>query len=109
MRRVVAVLLALVLTTYLAGCGGGVFFISVSDGHVTFITITGVVTSIQIASVVDNGGLRTVTVVTFTSGDRNSTLQFCGEIANQFELHRDMRVEFQQGSVCVTPSVIVVL
>jgi hypothetical protein len=107
MRRVVAALVALAVATCLVGCGGGALFIGVNDGHVTIITVTGVVTSIQIASVVDGGGFRTITVVTFATGDRNTTIQFCGDVANQFELHRDMRVDFQQGAVCSTPSFIV--
>ena len=106
MRRALAVLLALAVTSCLTCCGGGTFFIGVNDGHVTSITVTGVVTSIQIASVVDYGGLRTITVVTFISGDRNTTIPFCGDVANQFRLHRDMRVDFRQGSLCSTPTFI---
>ena len=68
----------------------------------TFVSITGVVSIVQLTS----AGNSVITLVTFIlQSPQNGlaeTLPFCGNVANQFILNSLMTVSFSQGQACST-------
>lgn len=93
----------LLIATVLMGCSGVVFFSADFHPTNTLVTVSGIVSVIQITTIVNGGGSTTlVTVVTFTQTGTASTINFCGNVGNQFVLDTFTTVNFTQGQPCAT-------
>jgi hypothetical protein len=84
MRRLQSLLL--IFAMWPTGCNGVVFF-GTGFFHPpnTLVTVNGFVSVIQITTIISSGGTATfVTVVTFLQSGTASTINFCGNVGNQF-------------------------
>ena len=91
----------LIAAICLTGCSGVVFF---STGfHPANALVGGFVSVVQITTIVRASDTTTlVTIVTFLQAGTASTLNFCGNIANQFVVSTFATVDFTQGQPCAT-------
>ena len=95
--------LLLIAAIGLTGCNGVVFFGGAIHPSNTIFTVNGFVSVIQITTIITAGGTTTlVTIVTFLQFGRASTVNFCGNMANQFVLNVFTTVDFAQGQNCAT-------
>jgi hypothetical protein len=95
--------LLLIAVTCLTGCNGVVFFSGGFHPTNTLVTVSGVVSVVQITTIVGAGRTTTlVTVVTFLQTGTASTINFCGNIGSQFFLNTFTTVDFTQGQPCAT-------
>ncbi len=78
------------------GCGGGTFFISVTDDGVSFFSVSGTVSVVYLAII--NGSQ--VTVVTLIDTGRAQTMNFCGNVAAQFPSNAKVNATYKHGSGC---------
>jgi hypothetical protein len=102
MRRLQTLLL--IAAMWLTGCEGVVFF-GTGFFHPpnTLVTVSGFVSVVQITTIITAGGTTTlVTIVTFLQFGRASTINFCGNLGNQFALNTFATVDFTQGQPCAT-------
>lgn len=97
MRRGGYVALVLLLACSAVSCAGGAFFISSSNGDVSFATISGTVSVVQL-TVVD--GDVQVTIVTLISGGFGNINNFCGNVVTQFPMQTFVTVHFTPGTPC---------
>jgi hypothetical protein len=87
----------------LTACNGVVFFSAGFHPTNTLVTVSGFVSVIQITTIVSSGGTTTlVTMVTFLHFGTASTINFCGNLGNQFILNTFTTVDFTQGQPCAT-------
>jgi len=101
MRRLQSLLLIAVIC--LTDCNGVVFFRAGFHHTNALVTVSGLVSVVQITTIVSAGGTTTlVTVVTFLQTGTASTVNFCGNIGNQFILNTFTTVNFAQGQPCAT-------
>jgi hypothetical protein len=101
MRRLQTLLL--IAAMWLTGCEGVVFFSGTIHPVNTFVTVSGFVSVIQITTITTASGTTTlVTVVTFLQFGTASTINFCGNMGNQFILNAFTTVNFAQGQNCAT-------
>ena len=101
MRRAV-ILLALAL----AGCGGFTFQSNPLPANA--ITVTGLVSIVQLTVVNDgNGTLVNVTVVTLQQSGGAQTLTFCGTQSSQFPMNQNLRDSFVPANTCANLIVVV--
>jgi hypothetical protein len=93
----------LITAICLTGCSGVVFFSTGFHPANALVTVSGFVSVVQITTIVSAGGTTTlVTIVTFLQAGTASTLNFCGNIANQFVVNTFATVDFTQGQPCAT-------
>lgn len=101
MRRLQSLLLIAVIC--LTACNGVVFFSAGFHPTNTLVTVSGFVSVIQITTIIGSGGTTTfVTVVTFLQSGTGSTINFCGNVRNQFVVDAFTTVDFTQGQTCGT-------
>ena len=87
----------------LTGCNGVVFFSAGFHPTNTLVTVSGLVSVIQITTIRSTGGTTTfVTVVTFLQSGTGSTIDFCGNVGDQFVVNTFTTVDFTQGPSCGT-------
>ena len=98
MKRLLSVLLVLVLLTSLSGCGSK-FFIR---GAINTTTVSGIVSFIQITTVVDNGVFVTVTLVGFLLNGSSTNVTFCGDQQTIFPMNQFVIASFTPGPACAT-------
>jgi hypothetical protein len=95
--------LLLIVAIGLTGCSGVVFFRACFHPTNTLVTVSGVVSVIQITTITSAGATTTlVTIVTFLQAGPASTINFCGNIGSQFVLNTFTTVDFNQGQPCAT-------
>lgn len=82
-----------------AGCDGVAFFAAFQPYGST-VTISGVVSIVQITTIQGSTGVTTVTVVTFVQPGTASTIHFCGNLGSQFFVSTFTTVTFTQGPAC---------
>jgi hypothetical protein len=88
-------ILLLIAAIGLTGCNGVVFFSAGFYPTNTLVTVSGIVSVIQITTIANTGGTATlVTVVTFLQTGTASTIKFCGNIGSQFVLDTFATVNF---------------
>jgi hypothetical protein len=94
--------LLLIFAMLLTGCNGVVFFGSgFFHPSNTLVTVSGFVSVIQITTIITAGSTTTlVTIVTFLQFGRASTINFCGNLGNQFVVNAFTTVDFTQGQNC---------
>ena len=101
MRRLQSLLLIAVIC--LTACNGVVFFSAGFHPTNTLVTVSGVVSVVQITTITGAGGTTTlVTVVTFIQTGTASTINFCGNFETQFVVNTFTTVDFNQGQPCAT-------
>jgi hypothetical protein len=86
------------LLSGVVSCGGGTFFISSNDHGVSFFTVSGTVSIVQV--IIINGGQ--VTVVTLLNPGAAQTFNFCGNVAGQFPFGTSVTITFTQNGRCNT-------
>jgi hypothetical protein len=101
MRRLLAVLLI-----WLVGCGGVVFQGALGPAD-TILTTSGIVSVVQLSTVINNGTFISVTVVTFLLSGTATTQTFCGNFVSQFPVNTIVTVNFSPGTPCSTVQLIV--
>ena len=96
--------LLLIAAMWLTGCHGVIFFgTGFFHPSNTIFSVNGFVSVIQITTIITAGSTTTlVTIVTFLQFGRASTINFCGNIRNQFVLNAFTTVDFTQGQNCAT-------
>ena len=95
--------LLLIVTIGLTGCSGVFFFSAGLHPTNLLVTVSGFVSVVQITTITTAGGTTTlVTVVTFLQTGTESTINFCGNVMNQFVLDTFTSVNFTQGQPCAT-------
>jgi hypothetical protein len=95
--------LSLISAMLLTACDGLVFFRTGFHPSNTLVTVSGFVSVIQITTIISSGGTTTlVTVVTFLQTGTASTINFCGNLGNQFVVNAFTTVDFTQGQSCAT-------
>jgi len=95
--------LLLIAAIGLTGCNGVVFFSAGFHPINTLVTVSGIVSVIQITTITSTGATTTlVTIVTFLQTGTASTINFCGNIGNRFVLNALTTVNFAQGQPCAT-------
>jgi len=95
--------LLLIIAIGLTGCSGVVFFSAGFHPNNTLVTVSGIVSVVQITTIVGASGTTTlVTVVTFFQTGTASTINFCGNIGSQFVLNTFTTVDFNPGQPCAT-------
>ena len=98
MRAMLAAILALSLTS----CGGVFFQANLNpDNHI--VTVSGFVTVIEFTTISDGSGTSLfVTVITLEhSSSGFSSLNFCGDVRNQFSPGAFTTMKFTQSANCV--------
>jgi hypothetical protein len=101
MRRLQAVLL--IGAMWLTGCSGLIFFSGAIPPSSTFVTISGIVSVVQITTIITPSGTTTlITVVTFLQFGTGATINFCGNMGSQFVVNSLTTVNFTQGPNCAT-------
>lgn len=83
----------------LVGCSGVAVFATFQPYGST-VTISGIVSIVQITSIQGSTGITTVTVVTFVQPGTASTINFCGNLGNQFPVNTFATVTFTQSQGC---------
>ena len=101
MRYAVVVLLALSL----AGCGGTIGIGGVTPGYM--VVVRGLVSSVQLSSVVATGGFVQVTLVGLETSGTTQQFAFCGDNSSQFPMHTSVTVNFNPGQDCNQISVVI--
>jgi hypothetical protein len=102
MRRLLAIAAIMAIAAQ-SGCGGGILFISTGDNGTGILAISGTVTIVNVTVIASGGGTQTtVTVVTFIGNGASTTMNFCGDISNQFPLNSFADVRYTQGTPCAT-------
>ncbi len=81
------------------GCSGFAFVTSFQPVG-SILTVSGVVTIVQITTIQGPAGITTITVVTFIQQGNASTINFCGNVGNQFVVNALATVNFTQGGSC---------
>ena len=95
--------LLLIAAICLTACNGVVFFSAGFHPTNALVTVSGVVSVIHITTIISAGGTTTlVTVVTFLQTGTASTINFCGDVGNQFVVNTFTTVDFTQGQSCAT-------
>ncbi len=101
MRSLQSVVLA--ATMCLTGCGGGVVIGAAIDPYHAPVTVCGVISIVQVTTITSSGGPASfVTVVTFLQTGTASTVNFCGNVGDQFVMNTFTTVNFTQGQTCGT-------
>src|SRR5690349_10421026 len=101
MRRLQSLLLIAVIC--LTGCNGVVFFSAGFHPTNTLVTVSGLVSVVQITTIISAGGTTTlVTIVTFVQTGTASSINFCGNVGSQFVVNTFTTVDFTQGQPCAT-------
>lgn len=103
MKRLLAVLLI-----GLAGCGGIIIQSNVAPGGGT-TSFSGFVSIVQLSSIAHNGTFISVTVVTFLQSGTATNLTFCGNVASQFPVNANVRVDFVSAVPCSTAQVVIII
>lgn len=96
MRRFAVAVVLLALFSGAVACGGGTFFISASNEGVTFFTVSGTVSIVQLTII--NGGQ--FTVVTLLNMGTAQTFTFCGNVVAQFPMNTPVKVDFKRNGSC---------
>lgn len=95
--------LLLIGAMWLTGCNGVVFFSAGFHPTNTLVTVSGLVSVIQITTIVSAGGTTTlVTIVTFLQTGIASSINFCGNVGSQFVVNTFTTADFTQGQTCAT-------
>lgn len=95
--------LLLIAATWLTGCNGVVIFGTGFSPSNTLGTVSGFVSVIQVTTISTSLDTTTlVTVVTFLQSGTGSTINFCGNVGNQFVVNTFTTVDFTQGLGCAT-------
>ncbi len=81
------------------GCSGFAFVTSFQPAS-SVVTMSGVVTVVQITTIQAPAGTTTVTVVTFVQQNNASTINLCGNVGGQFLINAFATVNFTQGPSC---------
>jgi hypothetical protein len=100
-------LLLAVLLIGLVGCSGFVFVSNLPATGAT--SAIGFVSIVQFGSVVHNGAVVSVTFVTLLHSGSASNFTFCGNMAGQFPVNKNVRVDFTPGSPCSSAQTVVVI
>lgn len=99
--------LLVVLLIGLVGCGG---IIIQSDGVAGGTTsFSGFVSIVQLSSVAHNGTFISVTVVTFLQSGTATNLTFCGNVASQFPVNTNVRVNFISAAPCSMAHLVIII
>ena len=107
-RWVSVLLCVLLIVSSVLGCGGGTFLIGTGSNGTSIIAVSGTCIDVHVSTIVGNDGqLITITVVTLFNNGRSNSLNFCGNIVDQFILNAPATVNFTTGSPCATPTSIV--
>jgi len=77
-------------------CGGGTFFVSTGGNGVSFLSVSGTVSIVQLTLVNDGQ----VTVVTVLNDGTAQTLNFCGNVVQQFPSGAFVTITFVQNGSC---------
>lgn len=83
----------------LVGCNGVAIFATFQP-YGTTVTVSGVVSIVQITTIQGSAGITTITVVTFVQPGTASTINFCGNLGNQFPVNTFATVTFTQSQGC---------
>ena len=95
--------LLLIAVICLTGCNGVVFFSAGFHPTNTLVTVSGLVSVVQITTIISAGGTTTlVTIVTFVQTGTASSINFCGNVGSQFVVNTFTTVDFTQGQPCAT-------
>jgi hypothetical protein len=95
--------LLLIAVVWLTGCNGVVFFGGAIHPSNTIFTVNGFVSVVQITTIITAGSTTIlVTIVTFLQFGSASTINFCGNLGNQFTVNAFTTVDFTQGQNCAT-------
>lgn len=81
------------------GCSGFALVTSFQPTN-SVLTVSGVVSIVQITTIQGPAGITTITVVTFIQQGSASTIKFCGNIASQLVVNAFVTVNFTQGQSC---------
>jgi hypothetical protein len=98
MRRLAVAVVVVALLSGAVACGGGTAFISVTNGGVTFLAVSGTVSLVQV-TIIDGGQ---VTIVTLTDAGNAQTFNFCGNVAAQFPSDAFVKVNYRHNGGCDT-------
>jgi hypothetical protein len=98
MRRFTIAIVVVALLSFTVTCGGGTFFISATNGGVSFFTISGTVSVVQV-TIIDGGQ---VTVVTLMNTGNAQSFNFCGNVASQFPTDAFVKVSYRPNVGCDT-------
>jgi hypothetical protein len=83
----------------LVGCSG-LAVVATFQPAGNVVTVSGVVSIVQIITIQGPTGTTTVTVVTFIGQSTSSTINFCGNLGNQFSTNTFTTVNFTNGQGC---------
>jgi hypothetical protein len=100
-------LLLVLLLIGLAGCSGFVFVSNLPATGAT--SVVGFVSIVQLGTVVHDGAFVSVTFVTFLHSGTATNLTFCGNVASQFPLNTNLRVDFVSTAPCSTTQVVIII
>ena len=88
---------------WLTGCSGLIFFSGTRPPSNTLATISGIVSVVQITTIIAPSGTATlITVVTFLQFGTGTSINFCGNTGTQFVVNSFTTVNFTQGPNCAT-------
>lgn len=83
----------------LVSCSGVAVFATFQP-YGTILTVSGVVSIVQITSIQNSTGITSITVVTFVQPGTASTINFCGNLGSQFPVNTFATVTFTQSQSC---------
>jgi hypothetical protein len=78
-------------------------------GAINFSTVSGLVSIVQLTTVIDDGSSVLVTFVTFLQQGTSTTMGFCGDQTSQFPLNQMVTTNFNPGQPCATLIVVIII
>jgi hypothetical protein len=78
-------------------------------GAINFSTVSGLVSIVQLTTVIDDGSSVLVTFVTFLQEGTSTTMGFCGDQTSQFPLNQMVTTNFNPGQPCATLIVVIII
>jgi len=97
-KRLLSLTLVFALLVSLCGCGSK-FFVR---GAINTGGISGTVSMVEITTVIENGSIVTITLVTFLQGGMSSSMNFCGDQQVLFPLDQFVRASFTATPACAS-------
>ena len=105
MQRLLLLLLVSSLILACPGCGNVSISGAILPGS---STITGLVSVVQLTTVIGSNGSVLVTFVTFLVSGSSTTIGFCGDQVSQFPLNQTVQANFNPGQTCAAIIVIII-
>jgi len=104
-KRLFASCLAVPILMVSSGCGN-VFVRGTLNGPT--LSMSGLVSVVQLTTVIDHGSAVTVTLVTFLHDGTSSSMNFCGDQRGQFPLDQFVRAQFTETQSCASWIVVLI-